>query len=49
MFHKSKGKTILCIKVTKDEKGKGNIPEDRYDNLHVAFGISLLISHKGVK
>ncbi|KAL9082425.1 MAG: hypothetical protein Q9165_008897, partial [Trypethelium subeluteriae] len=29
MFHKSKKKTVLCIKVTKDEKGKGNTPEDR--------------------
>lgn len=30
MFNKNKGKTELCIRFTKDEKGKGDTPQERY-------------------
>ena len=29
MFNKEKRKTELCIRLTKDEKGKGDNPQDR--------------------
>jgi len=30
MFNTEKRKTELCLKLTKDEKGKGSDPLDRY-------------------
>jgi len=46
MFNKEKNKTELSIRLTKDEKGKGNNPQDRYDLLSSTI-IILTLSFSG--
>jgi hypothetical protein len=49
MFKESDGKTRLCLRFTKDEKGKGDTPQERYSNQQQGSSELYRLSCKGVK